>query len=41
MLTKNLGDAFEQTKNEQTFKVEPMNITWKIPQITPSDLKKI
>jgi len=40
MLTKNLGDVFEQTRNEQTFKVEMTNITWKIPHITPSDLAK-
>jgi len=26
MLTKNLGDVFEQTRNEQTFKLEMTNI---------------
>jgi len=41
MLTKNLGDVFEQTRNEQTFKVEMTNITWTIPHITPSDFAKI
>jgi len=40
-LTKNLGDVFEQTKNEQTFKLEMTNITWKIPHVTPIDLAKI
>jgi len=30
MLTKNLGDVFELTRNEQTFKLEMTNITWKI-----------
>jgi len=37
MLTKNLGDVFEQSRNEQTFKPEMMNITWKIPHVTPND----
>jgi len=37
MLTKNLGDVLEQTRNEQTFKLEMTNITWKIPHLTPSD----
>jgi len=41
MLTKNLGDVFQQTRNEQTFKLEMTNITWKIPHVTPSDLGKI
>jgi len=40
-LTKNLGDVFEQTRNEQTFKVEMTNITWKIPHVTPSGFAKI
>jgi len=38
MLTKNLGDVFEQTRNEQTFKLEMTKITWKIPHVTPSNL---
>jgi len=38
MLTKNLGDVFEQTRIEQTFKLEMTNITWKIPHVTPSDV---
>jgi len=29
-LTKNLGDVFKQTRNEQIFKLEMTNITWKI-----------
>jgi len=37
MLTKNLGDVFEETRNEQTFKVEMTNITWKIPHVIPSE----
>jgi len=37
MLTKNL----EQSKNEQSFKLEMTNKAWKIPHITPSDLAKI
>jgi len=41
MLTKNLGDVFEQSRNEQTFKLERTNITWKIPHVTPSDSAKI
>jgi len=41
MLTKNLSDVFEQTRNEQIFKLEMTKITWKIPQVTPSDLAKI
>jgi len=41
MLTKNLGDVFEQTRNEQTFKLEMTNITWKIRHVTPSDFAKI
>jgi len=41
MLTKNLGDVFEQTRNEQTFKMEMTNITWKIPYVTPSGFAKI
>jgi len=41
MLTKNLIDVFEQTRNEQTFKLEMTNITWKIPHVIPSDLAKI
>jgi len=41
MLTKNLGDVFEQTRIEQTFKLEMTNITWKIPHVTPSDVAKI
>jgi len=41
MLTKNLGDVFEQTRNEQTFKLEMTNITWKIAHVTPSDFAKI
>jgi len=40
MLTKDLGDVFEQTRNEQTFKVEMTNITSEIPHIFPSDLAK-
>jgi len=41
MLTKNLGDVFEQTRNEQSFRLEMTNITWKIPHVTPSDFVKI
>jgi len=41
MLTKNLGDVFEQTRNEQPFKLEMTNITWKVPHVTPSDFAKI
>jgi len=41
MLNKNLGDVFEQTRNEQTFKLEMTNITWKIPHVTPRDFAKI
>jgi len=41
MLTKGLGDVFEQIRNEQTFKVELTNITWKIPHVTPSDFENI
>jgi len=33
--------VFEQTRNDQTFKLEMTNITWKIPHITPSDFAKI
>jgi len=40
MLTKNLGDVFEQIRNEQTFKMKITNITWKIPNVTPSDFAK-
>jgi len=40
MLTKNLGDLFEQTRNEQAFKLEMTNITWKIPHVTASDFAK-
>jgi len=41
MLTKNLGDVFEQNRNEQTFQLEMTNVTWKIPHVTPSDFGKI
>jgi len=41
MLTKNLCDVFEQTRNEQTFKLEMTSLTWKIPLVTPSDFAKI
>jgi len=41
MLTKNLGDVFEQIRNEQTFKLEVTNIAWKISHVTPSDFSKI
>jgi len=37
MLTKNLGDVLEQSRNEQTFKLEMTNIAWKIFQVTPTD----
>jgi len=37
MLTKNLGDVFEQTRNEQTFKLEITNKIWKIFHVTPTD----
>jgi len=40
MLTKNLGDVFKQIRNEQTFKLEMTNITWKIHHVTPSDFEK-
>jgi len=40
MPTKNLGVVFEQTRNEQTFKLEMTNIIWKIPHVTPSDFAK-
>jgi len=33
--------VFEQSRNEQTFKLEMTNITWKIPHVTPSDVAKI
>jgi len=32
MLTKNLGDVLEQSRNKHTFKLEMKNITWKILQ---------
>jgi len=41
MLTKNLGDVFEQTRNEQTFKLEMKNITWKIPHVRCTILLKV
>jgi len=41
MLTKNLGDVFEEIRNEQTFKLEMPNIAWKISHVTPSDFAKI
>jgi len=41
MLTKNLGDVLEQSRNEQTFKLEMSNITWKIPHVTPTDFANI
>jgi len=41
MLVKNLSDVFEQTGNEQTFKLEMTSITWKITHVTPSDFAKI
>jgi len=37
MLTKNLGDVLEQSRNEQTFKLEMTNIAWKIFHVTPTD----
>jgi len=40
MLTRNLGDVFEQTRNEKTFKLEMTNIAWKM-YVTPSDFAKI
>jgi len=40
MLTKNLGDVFEQTRNKQTFKLEVTNTTWKVPHATTSDFAK-
>jgi len=41
MLTKNLGDVFELSRNEQSFKLEMTNIAWKIFHVTPSDFAKI
>jgi len=41
MLIKNLGAVFEQSRNEQTFKLDMMNIAWKIYHVTPSDFTKI
>jgi len=41
MLTKDLGDVFEQTRNEQSFKLEMTNIAWKIFHVTPSDFANI
>jgi len=41
MLTKNLGDVFQQRRNEQAFKLEMMNITSKTTHVTPSDFEKI
>jgi len=41
MLTTNLGDVFEQSRNEHTFKLEVTNIAWKISHVTPSDFVKI
>jgi len=40
MLTKNLCNVFEQSRNDQTFKLKMSNITWKIPHVTPSDFAK-
>jgi len=40
ILTKNLGDVFEQARNEQTFKLEMKNITWKVGHVTPSNFAK-
>jgi len=40
MLTKNLSDVFEQTRNKKTFKLEMTHITWKIPNVTLSDFAK-
>jgi len=34
MLTKNFGNVFEQTKNNQTFKLEMTNVTWKVIHVT-------
>jgi len=41
MLTKNLGDVFEQSRNEQTFKLELRNIAWEIFHVTPTDFANI
>jgi len=41
MLTKNFGNVFEQSRNEQTFKLEMTNTAWKISHVTPSDFAKI
>jgi len=41
MLTKNLGDVLEQTRSDQTFKLEMTNITWKNPHVNPSYFAKI
>jgi len=41
MLTKNLGDVFEQTRNEQTFTMEMTNLTWKVAHVTPSNFAKM
>jgi len=41
MLTKNLGDVLEQSRNEQTFKLEMTNIAWKIFHVTPTDFANI
>jgi len=41
MLTKNLGDVFEQSRNEQTFKLEMTNLTWNISHVTSAILQKL
>jgi len=41
MLTKNLGDVLEQSRNEQSFKLEMTNIAWKIFHVTPTDFANI
>jgi len=41
MLTENLGDVFEQTRNKQTFELEITNIKLKIRHVTPTDLQKL
>jgi len=37
----NLGDVFEQTRNEQTFTMEMTNLARKVAHVTPSNFAKM